>query len=46
MDRYDFSTEKEKRYFDYMKDLEKGNTFFDEKEIKYLTLEQFKKTIE
>lgn len=46
MDRYAFSTEKEKRYFDYMKDLEKGNTFFDEKEIKYLTLEQFKKTIE
>lgn len=46
MDRYAFSTEKEKRYFDYMKDLEKGNTFFEEKEIKYLTLEQFKKTIE
>lgn len=46
MDRYAFSSEKEKKYFDYMKDLEKGNTFFDEKEIKYLTLEQFKKTIE
>lgn len=46
MDRYAFSTEKEKRYFDYMKDLEKGNTFFEEKEIKYLTLEQFEKTIE
>lgn len=46
MDRYAFSTEKEKRYFDYMKDLEKGNTFFEEKEIKYLTLEQFEKIIE
>lgn len=46
MDRYAFSTEKEKKYFDYMKDLENGNTFFEEKEIKYLTLEQFKKTIE
>lgn len=46
MDRYAFSSEKEKKYFDYMKDLEKGNTFFDEKEIKYLTLEQFKKTME
>lgn len=42
--RYFFLTEKEKTYFDYMKSI-KSNGFFDAIETKFLTLDEFKKTI-
>lgn len=40
-----FLTEKEPKYFEYMKTLQSGNSIFAEDATKFLTLEQFKNTI-
>ncbi|OBX12026.1 DNA methyltransferase [Gallibacterium genomosp. 3] len=41
-----FLTEKEEKYFEYMKSLQKNKaTLFDEEKTKFLTLTQFKETI-
>ncbi len=45
LDRYFFLTEKDEKYFSYMKEKTHPKTLFKEKEIHFLTLEQFKKTI-
>ncbi|MDR1941383.1 MAG: HEAT repeat domain-containing protein [Endomicrobium sp.] len=43
LDRLFFLTEKEAKYFEYMKSKVKTQNLFDEKKTKFLTLEQFKK---
>ena len=47
LDRYFFLTEQEPKYFEYMKSLlEKNNSnLFNEKESKFLTIDEFKKKI-
>ena len=44
LDRYFFLTEKDETYFEYMKS-KKSKEIFDTLETKFLTLEEFKKTI-
>ncbi|MDR1523565.1 MAG: hypothetical protein LBS29_06435 [Endomicrobium sp.] len=43
LDRLFFLTEKENKYFEYMKSKTKNKNLFDDVKIQFLTLEQFKK---
>ena len=46
LDRYFFLTEKEPKYFEYMKSfLTNKNEIFNEKKTKFLTIDEFKETI-
>lgn len=44
LNRYFFLTEQEPKYFEYMQSKQKTQTIFNERETKFLTLEQFKET--
>ena len=44
LDRFFFLTEQEPKYFEYMKSKQKSQSIFNERETKFLTLEQFKET--
>lgn len=43
--RFFFLTEQEQTYFEYMKSKTNNNTLFNERQTKFLTLEQFKESI-
>lgn len=45
LDRFFFLTEQEPKYFEYMQAKNKPQGIFNERETKFLTLEQFKETI-
>jgi DNA modification methylase len=45
LDRLFFLTEKEEKYFEYMKSKTKNPNLFDERKTQFLTLEQFKKEV-
>lgn len=44
LDRFFFLTEQEPKYFEYMQSKQKSQSVFNERETKFLTLEQFKET--
>lgn len=44
LDRFFFLTEQEPKYFEYMQSKQKSQSIFNERETKFLTLEQFKET--
>ncbi|MDL2315067.1 hypothetical protein LJC16_02280 [Bacteroidales bacterium OttesenSCG-928-C19] len=44
LDRFFFLTEQEPKYFEYMQSKQKSQNIFNERETKFLTLEQFKET--
>ncbi|MCK9255403.1 MAG: restriction endonuclease subunit M [Bacteroidales bacterium] len=44
LDRLFFLTEQEPKYFEYMQSKQRTQTLFNERETKFLTLEQFKET--
>lgn len=46
MQRYFFLTELEKKYFEYMKSFQREDSLFNEKKTLFVTLEDFKKTIQ
>lgn len=46
LDRYFFLTEKEPKYFEYMKSFLKKDSFFNEKETQFIAIEKFIKMIE
>lgn len=45
MQRYFFLTEIEKKYFEYMKTLQRDTSIFNEKKTRFLSLEEFKQSI-
>lgn len=46
MGRYFFLTELEKRYFEYMKSFQRETSIFDDNRTKFLTLDEFKNSIQ